>query len=283
MNDSTFQNRHASKHGQVLVSDLNIDPKAQRKLSMQWVNEHVDQFDVDQLGFIVVNIRDDGTPYVVDGQHRVELMRAVGWGDQRIHAEIFRGLTLTEEAALFNARNDRRAVRKFDHFRISITAGDPRACEIDKIVTSAGLSITDGQVDGGITAVDKLEKIYDGGGITSMREGHHALTRTLSTIKNAWGTSQAGFNGSLLYGIGLVQLRYNGKIDQKALATKLGPIKGGAPGLLGNARALREMTGRPVHHCVAALVVDIYNKGRRTEKLEDWESVPQASAAHPQD
>lgn len=276
MNDITAQNRHASKFGQVLVSDLNIDPNAQRKLSMPWVNAHVDEFDVDQLGYIVINIRADGAPYVVDGQHRVELMRAVGWGDQRIHAEIFRGLSVAEEAELFNARNDRRAVRKFDHFRISITAGDHRATEINNIVSAAGLSITDSQMDGGVTAVDKLEKIYDGGGITSAREGHHALASTLSTIKNSWGNSQAGFNGSLLYGIGLVQLRYNGKIDQKSLASKLAPIKGGAPGLLGNARALREMTGRPVHHCVAALVVDIYNKGRRTEKLEDWESTPPA-------
>lgn len=124
---------------------------------------------------------------------------------------------------------------------------------------------------GGVTAVDKLEKIYDGGGITSPREGRVALARTLTVIKQAWGASPAGFNGALLHGVGLVQLRYNGAIDQAALATKLAPIKGGAPGLLGNARALREMTGRPVHHCVASIVVDAYNKGRRVGKLDDWE------------
>jgi hypothetical protein len=72
-------------------------------------------------------------------------------------------------------------------------------------------------------------------------------------------------------GLGMVQLRYNGAIDQKAMATKLAPVKGGAPGLLGNARALHEMSGRPVHHCVASIIVDIYNKGRRTDKLEEWE------------
>jgi hypothetical protein len=199
-------------------------------------------------------------------------MRAVGWGDQRIQAEIFDGLSQREEAELFNARNDRRAVRKFDHFRISVTAGDQRAMDITNIAAQLGLSITDNQTDGGITAVDKLEKIYDGGGITSAREGRAALVRTLSTIKHAWGTSPAGFNGALLHGLGLVQLRYNGAIDQKALATKLAPIKGGAPGLLGNARALREMSGRPVHHCVASIVVDVYNKGRRAGKLDDWEA-----------
>lgn len=283
MNAASRPSRHASKFGAVLVSDLNIDHSAQRKLSMPWVKDHVEQFDVDQLGYIVVNLRDDGKWYVVDGQHRVELMRAVGWGDQLIQAELFKGLTQREEAVLFNARNDRRAVRKFDHFRISVTAGDERACDITHIVASCGLSITDQQTDGGITAVDKLEKVYEGASITSLREGRPALARTLTTIKNAWGTSPAGFNGALLYGIGLVQLRYNGAIDQKALAAKLAPVKGGAPGLLGNARALREMSGRPVHHCVASIVVDIYNKGRRVGKLDDWEASgtkPAADIAH---
>jgi hypothetical protein len=272
MNTTSKTTRHASKFGAVLVSELNIDPSAQRKLSIPWVKAHIEQFDVDQLGYIVVNRRADGKWYVVDGQHRTELMRAVGWGDQRIHAELFEGLSQQEEAELFNARNDRRAVRKFDHFRISVTAGDARSTDIMNIVSSLGLVITDQQTDGGVTAVDKLEKIYEGGGITSAREGRSALVRTLTTIKHAWGSSPAGFNGALLHGIGLVQLRYNGSIDQKALATKLAPIKGGAPGLLGNARALREMSGRPVHHCVASIVVDIYNKGRRTGKLEDWEA-----------
>lgn len=264
--------RHSSKFGKVLVSDLNVDPLAQRRLSMPWVKAHVETFDVDQLGYIVCNKRADGKWYVVDGQHRVQLMREVGWDDQLIHAELFEGLTQPEEAALFNARNDRRAVRRFDHFRISVTAGDERCCDITALVQEAGLTITDQQTDGGITAVDKLERIYDGAGVTSRHEGRKALARTLSTIKHAWGTSPIGFNGALLHGIGLVQLRYNGEIDQKALAGKLAPIRGGAPGLLGNARALRELSGRTVPHCVAKIVVDVYNKGRRVGKLDEWES-----------
>lgn len=264
--------RHASKFGQVLVSELNIDPQAQRKLSMVWVRAHVPNFDVEQLGYITVNRRADGKWYVVDGQHRVELMRAVGWGDQLIHAEIFQGLNQQQEAVLFNARNDRRSVRRFDTFRINVTGGNERACDIHSVVAGCGLAISDQQTDGCITAVDKLERIYDGAGISSVNEGRAALTRTLKTIKRAWGTSPAGFNGALVYGVGLVQLRYNGAIDQEALAKKLAPVKGGAPGLLGNARALREMSGRPVHHCVASIVVDVYNKGRRAGKLDDWEA-----------
>jgi hypothetical protein len=67
MNSAIKHNRQASKFGAVLVSDLTIDQQAQRKLSMPWVKAHIDQFDVDQLGYIVVNRRADGKLYVVDG------------------------------------------------------------------------------------------------------------------------------------------------------------------------------------------------------------------------
>jgi len=260
-----------SKFDMVLVSDLTIDPAAQRKLSMTWVNKHTDSFDVDQLGYIVVNRRDDARMYVVDGMHRVELMRAVGWGDQRIHAEVFNGLSQAEEAELFNARNDPRAVKKFDRFRISVTAKNERACAIVSIVESVGLVVSDQGVAGAITAVDKLERIFSGAGIASEREGGMALKNTLMVIRNAWGKSPPGFNGLIIHGLGLVQLRYRDEIDQAALSKKLAPVKGGAPGLLGNARSLHELSGRPVHDCVASIIVDIYNKGRRVGMLPDWE------------
>lgn len=272
MSAASSKNRQASKFGTVLVNELHVDPAAQRKISNGWVKDHIDVFDVDQLGYITVNRRSDGKLYTVDGQHRVELMRAVGWGDQRIHAELFDGLTQRQEAALFRARNDRRSVRKFDDFRVAVTAGDRQACDISEIAAEVGLVISDQQSEGCVSAVDKLQKIYEGGGIASQQEGRAALLRTLVTIKLAWGMSAAGFNGALVHGIGLVQLRYNGQIDQRALATKLAPVKGGAPGLLGNARALKDLSGRPVHHCVASIVVDLYNKARRNGKLDEWDA-----------
>ena len=202
----------------VLISDLTIDPEAQRKLSMQWVRAHINEFDVDQLGYIVVNVRADGRAYVVDGQHRVELMRAVGWGDQKIHAEIFTGLTQAEEAELFNARNDRRAVRKFDKFRIDVVAQDAEAMAITRIVQHCGLVVSD-QVRDGIVAIDALQRVYRGGGIATVKDGAPALQRTLSTLQEAFGREAASFNGDLIRALGMVYLRYGREIDPKAMAT----------------------------------------------------------------
>lgn len=261
-----------SKFQMVNISDLNVDPEAQRKLSLAWVKARIPSFDVDQLGYIVVNRRQSGKLYIVDGQHRVELMRAVGWGDQKIHAEVFDGLTQAQEAKLFNARNDRKAVRLFDRFRVAVTAGDPTAVAINTIVQQHGLLISDQLHDGTVCAVDALQKIFRGGGITSAKEGPRALSNALAILIQAWGKQASAVNGKVIEGIGMVELRYNGKIDQKDLAKKLAPFPGGAPGLLGKGRSSQELNGRPLHHCIASLIVDQYNKGRRTGKLEPWES-----------
>lgn len=262
----------ASKFGMVNIADLHVDPDAQRQLSPGWVKARVPKFDVDQLGYIVVNKRPNGQLYIVDGQHRVELMRAVGWGDQKIHAECFDGLTQAEEATLFNARNDRKAVRLYDKYRVNITAKNHEACAIDAIVRQCGLIVSDQSHDGHLTAVDALYKVYNGGGIASPAEGPAALTKALRVLVKAWGKQASSVNGKVVQGVGLVFLRYNGTINESELAKKLAPFPGGAPGLLGKGRSDQELRGRPLHHCIAGLVVDIYNKGRRTGKLDAWES-----------
>ncbi len=264
--------KHGSHFGMVPIPDLNVDPDAQRKASPAWVKAHVAEFDVDQLGYIVVNRRDDGKLYIVDGQNRVELMRAVGWGDQKIHAEIFNGLSQADEAELFIARDDRRSIRAFDKFRISITAGKPVPCEIARIVKACGLTLSDSPGDGNVSAVVALEKVYTGGGIASPQEGVTALRRTLEVLRLAWGKNSYAFNGAIIHGMGLVQLRHNGTLDQAGLAAALAPFKGGPAGLLGTARAFKEVSGRPIHHAVASIIVEQYNKRRRSGKLEPWEA-----------
>lgn len=263
---------HSSVFGTVLISDLHIDPEAQRKISPGWVKEHVPVFDVEQLGYIVVNKRATGFLYVVDGQHRVELMRAVGWGDQRIHAECFDGLTQAQEAALFIARNDRKAVSKFSKFKVQVTAKDPTACDIDRIVKEHGLLVSDQQMDGHLCAVAALEKIYNGAGIASPKEGPKALGKALDITVQAWGKQTSSVNGKVIEGLGMVFLRYNGAIKEKDMITKLRPIAGGAPGLLGKGRSQQDTSGRPLAHCIASIIVSMYNKGRTTSKLEAWES-----------
>jgi hypothetical protein len=262
---------HASAVQWLAIEDLRIDPEAQRDLRVSWVKQHVQKFDADQLGYIVVNIRRDGHHYVIDGQHRVELLRAVGWGDQKVSCEVFTGLSQKEEAALFLSRNDRLAVRTFDKFRVRITAGEPVATDINRIVLAASLSLAQATTGSGhVSAVTALERIYRGGGIAGAKDGASVLARTLRTIEQAWGRESTNFEGQVIEGVGLTLTRYGTKLEQAGLVSKLSKIGGGAAGLIGKARGMRDMRGGTVAYCIAGLIVERYNRGRRGGKLDGW-------------
>jgi len=250
------------------ISCLEMDPATQRALNKSWVKSHVTDFDPDLFGEIVVSVR-GGRHLIVDGQHRVELLRAMGWeGDQKVPCLVYEELTLAEEAALFRGLADRKALRAFDDFRIAIVAGEDVECDIDRIVRAQGLSLSDAKKDGAISAVGALRRVYSGGGIA--QGSPVALAKTLKALKAAWGTDATAFEGPLILGAGLVLLRYNGKVDEGALAAKLSKAKGGPSSMVGRAKGLMESKHRPLGHCVAAGIVDAYNSGRRAGKLEDW-------------
>lgn len=252
------------------LQGMKIDPMVQRLLRPTWVKKHVPNFNADQIGTLVVSLRRDGSTYVLDGQHRVELLRAVEWGDQLAYCEVFKDITLEEEAAIFLARNDRLSVRSFDKFKSRRTQGDPVALDIVRIVSAAGLAIAEGGNEGHISAVNALERVYRGGGIADTKDGANALRQVLQLIVAAWGSESANFHGLVIEGLGLVLLRYGRKIDTDALIAKLSKVGGSAAGLIGQAKGLYQIHGGSLAFHVGGIVVIRYNRGRRSGKLEKW-------------
>lgn len=67
--------------------------------------------------------------------------------------------------------------------------------------------------------------------------------------------------------------RTDGKTNEKELAARLAATPHGVRGLLRRVESQRERTGNQKSQCVAATVVDIYNKPlgpRSGERLPDW-------------
>ncbi len=260
--------KSGGKHTFLPLAALEIDPAVQRALDRAWVREHAAAFDPELFGEIVVSLR-QGRYFVVDGQHRTELLRSFGWHDQKVPVLLYEGLTLAEEAELFLGLADRKAIRTFDKFRIRITSGDRVACDVQRIVRACGLVLDQQHKDGAIGAVVSLERVYRGCGLAK-KETPELLTRTLRLLKGAWGVSPDAFEGSLIHGAGLVLFRYADKVDDASFAQKLSKARGGPAGLIGIARGYMDSKRRPGGQCMAAAMVDTYNVGRRTGKLEDW-------------
>ena len=260
--DSTHNNRleRTSDLQWVPIGLMCVSPLAQREMNRAWVNELAMNLDIEEIGTPVVNKR-NGRFFVVDGQHRVEALRQVGWGDQQIQCWVYEGLTETEEAEKFLRLNKRLNVQSLQSFRIAVQAGRPTACDIDRIVRANDCKVTGDKVEGGIAAVGTLIRIYE-------RAGARTLSRTIGIIRDAFGTP--GLEADLLDGIGYLCDRYETELEDELTVVKLHKLQGGVNGLRGRAEIIRQRTGLTRGHSVAAAAVDVINAGRGGKKLASW-------------
>lgn len=252
----------------VPISKMKVSPLAQRELRQSWVDHLASNFDLEKFGTPTVNERGDEF-YIVDGQHSVEALRAIGWGDQQVQCWTTVGLTEAEEAEKFLSLNDRLNIDAFSRFRIGVNAGRDEECDIDRIVRSQDLRVSRDKIDGGIAAVGTLRKVYARG----------CLALTLRIVRDAYG--DPGLEAPVLDGVGLLCQRFGAEIDEASMVERLSSAHGGVNALLGRAQHLRNRTGNQRNHCVAAAVVETVNRGRGGKKLPSWwrdnpilESVP---------
>lgn len=160
---------------QVRVADLNIDEDYQRSLSVSRVRDFARNFDINAAGIILVDARNDGKMYVIDGGHRVAAAKLVNL--EYIDAQVFTGLEQSGEAALFLAANNAARVGAYDTLRAAKTSGDQEAQNIVRICQDQGFEIAKSKpgVDR-ISAIASLRKCYKAGNLRS----------TLKLIRDSW-------------------------------------------------------------------------------------------------
>lgn len=232
---------------------------AQReKINRARVDHIAAEFDLEQLGTPTVNER-DGRFYAIDGMHRIEALKLIGWGDQQVQCWTYADLSDEEMAERFLKLNDTLSVSAFDKFRVGVNAGRGTECDIDRIVRAQGLSI--GRTDDTVRAVGTLRKVYE-------RGGPQVLAETLRLIRDTYGTP--GFDASVIDGLGLFVQRYAPIADLDSVRIRLQGVHAGVLGLLGKAEVIRRQTKGAKAHCVAAAAVDVFNSGRGGKKLPSW-------------
>jgi hypothetical protein len=244
----------------VPIAKMKTSPLAQRELNPARVSKLAAEFDLEQVGTPTVNERQDHF-YIIDGQHRVEALREMGWGDQQIQCWTYVGLTEEEEAEKFLKLNDTLTVSSFAKFRVGVQAGRTVECDIDRIVRAQGLRVSTDRRDGAISAVGALRRVYN-------QAGPGQLARALRIIRDAYG--DAGLDSAVISGIGLLCARYDSALDEARAVVCLSKARGGVNGLLGKAETIRRATGGAKYHCVAAAAVELINAGRGGKKLPAW-------------
>lgn len=242
------------------IPQMKVSPVAQRDINQARVDRLAIDFDLEQLGTPTVNERDGGF-YILDGQHRVEALRQIGYGDQQVQCWCYVDLDDQEMAEKFDRLNDVLAVHAFDRFRIRVNADRPVETDINRVVHSVGLVISRDALPGSISAVGTLVRVYNRGGAA-------VLARALRIIRDSFG--DPGLEAPVIDGIGLLCQRYGSDLEDGVAIEKLSKVHGGANGLLGKAETTRRETGQQKNHCVAAAAVEIINGGKGGKKLRSW-------------
>ena len=251
----------------IRLDTLRVPPagKAQRPFREAKGDRIAAEFDINSFGYPAV-CRVDGIPWVVDGQHRVYAIQKCGYAkaSDTIECEVYEGLSLAEMARMFLGRNRSMPVTAFERFGVAVTAGYPTEGAITKIVESLGLKIGYPKTEGNVYSVGALRRVYD-------RYGADTLERALRVLRDAYQNRPAGLGRQAIDGVGLVLGTY-AALDDKLLVAALSKEHHGVYALRRRAEEYRERLGRQVPECVAAAVVDIYNRhaGRRRSLVKWW-------------
>jgi len=168
---------------------LNIDPNYQRhgKGRRKLVDAHVEkikrEFDPKAVLFIIVNERQDGTFWVIDGAHRVFALIDLGY----THWEclVYRHLTYQEEATIFHKLNNKKSLTARLQFEARVIGGEPKAVDIVRICRQHGFDIKSNvkQLPSFIRSTVVLDKIYDAMGAT-------VLSETMYILSKCWNRSE---------------------------------------------------------------------------------------------
>jgi hypothetical protein len=241
------------------LGDLEIAPPAQREFKQAWADFLLSIFDPDGLETPHVSIR-DGRKFIVDGQHGLDALKrwlGAGWETQKIECWTYEGLTLHEEARLFIYLNrNRKRIPAIEDFRIALTGQFPIETDIDRIVRANGQTVG----PQGISAVGTLKKAYT-------RSDPNTFGMMIRINEGAFGLP--GFESVVIDGVSQFCQRYNGQIEEARAIRKLADYPKGVKGLINKAYAHRERMDQPLGQCLAAEVVETYNKGN-SQKLPKW-------------
>lgn len=232
------------------------------------IDKMVANFRPGSLGTIHVSERAAGVLAVIDGAHRVAACKTKGYAGH-LNAIVYTGLTIPEEAALFNDLNSGKTPSALSRFHSRVAAGDPIARSIADIAAAHQWRITPEDEPGCLAAIDALERVYrNGGGVVPDGE-HPALTdRVLSLLTVAWERDTVSVHGHLLLGVAQLVGRCGPSLDDKKLITEMQATRPGV--LVGRAKTLRDIQGGTVPAALAKILVSMHNNKRRTNLLPEW-------------
>lgn len=249
-----------------------VDKSVQRSLNQVQAAKIGEEYRPEAVGTLTVSQREDGSFHVIDGQTRRSGAIAAGHGSDTVSCQVYEGLTRSEEAAMFRLLNDRRSVGPIDKFLIRVVEGEPVAVDINNILRSYGWTAAHARNNAKVQAVGALENVYTQCAKVGRNHAITTLTRTVSTITEAFGHDSDGMRAEIIQGLGAVVGMYWNEMDLPKLTREMAQYEGGPLSMVGRCKGLREMRGGRIADNMADVLVNLHNRKKQHGKLPGWRS-----------
>lgn len=256
---------HPFEFAMVPLGKIVPHPIVQRAIRLSHVERIAKTFDQNLLGVLSINKRGRDL-LVFDGQHRAAAMKQYlgdGWQVVDVPCHIYKNLDDRACARIANGLNTFKLWTPIDRFRSEVTAGDPVALDITRLLLSFGVTVQNAASANTIRAVGVLRQIYGW-----KPDGRDALASTVGLLHEAWPDDVGALDGQLMLGTALLFQKHGHALDRRALLHKLAARRT-ADTVLGQGRQLAKATGYSTAQGVCAVLVRTYNTGRRTGTIEE--------------
>lgn len=251
---------------EVRPSELVVDETIQRPLNESRVRNIMKNFVLHGAGTLCVSQRDNGDLVIIDGRHRTEAMLRLGLESNLIKAEIFDGLTVADEAALFRVRNNTEKVGYLDRFRVRLIEEDEIALGVKELAKKFGFGVVGNDPElPQLLSIKKLEQLF--------RNDPIIAEWVIRIATEAWGVNTDAVDHRILGGLDMFLRRYWGDVIPEEVSSKLAYKHHKAADLVDRAQQVFNIYRTSVASGIAELTTDAYNVNRRSggpTKLASW-------------
>ncbi len=191
----------------VLISGLPYQPR----VSQRQVNKLIRQWDSKFLTPLVVSLR-DGKYYLIDGQHRLTVMRQMNGGKEVMFpCIIHEGLTYAHEAALYVSLDEAKGHLKLaNSIKAKLESGsDAKVLDIEQRITDAGFTWALDKPTGAAYEIIPTQPVIQ----AYKKLGGPAFSRMLGLLSGTWHGSQGSLKTAMFYGLTLFLKTYEIEID----------------------------------------------------------------------
>lgn len=240
------------------ADDIFADQTYQRELDNARARKMAETWDRRLAGILEVSDRgEDATPRyaIVDGQHRWAAARKLD-PPPALVANVHSGLTLADEAALFDKLNrQRKQPTTWDHWRARRAANDQLVIAIENVALKHEMRVHEQSgKDGVITCVSTLEKI------AKSDAGLDLLDATLNLINRSWGTQREAYDSPIVLGMAMVISTFGAdrRLDGQRLVDALAETP--PRRIRFQATAMRDSTPGSLAKLTALSLINQYNR-----------------------